>query len=184
RSTNRVRAGRVARLGIMDGIRVSRQWRDRKARRCAAEGKSVLVVVEDLDDGGLGAATNRVDAAQGRALHEARGRISTIVVAAARGRYRDARGARRGPRRHAAGRSDTTAGGRAVRPVAAQVRPWRGLGRAHQAGLAASSRIAEATFAPDDARGGRTRGWAPIVSRLSAVKAAHENDDAGDEIAH
>src|SRR5262249_29723374 len=130
------------------------------------------------------AAANRVDAAQGRALHEARGRISTIVVAAARGRYRDARGARRGPRRHAAGRSDTTAGGCAVRSVAAEVRPWRRLGRARQTGLAASCGIAEATLGPDDARGGRTRGWAAIASHPSAVTAADENGDAGDEKAH
>src|SRR5262249_21317791 len=125
RSTHRVRAGGGPRLRIVDGIRVSSQWRDREARPCAAPGESELVGVEGLDFGGRGAATNRVDGAQGRALHEARGRISTVVVAVGRGWYRNAWGARRGSRRVAASPPDRTAGGCAILPVTAQVRLWR-----------------------------------------------------------
>ena len=99
RSPDCVGAGGISGLRIVDGGRVRGEWRDRIARRRAAERERVLVVVEDLDDRGRRAATHRVDADEGRALDEARGRIATVIVAAGRGRNRDARRARRGARR-------------------------------------------------------------------------------------
>src|SRR5262249_58588818 len=117
-----------------------------------------LVVVEDLDDGGRRAATDRVDGAQGRALHEARGQISTTVVAAGRGWYRNAGGARRGSRGSAAAPSDRTAGGCAVRPAAAEVRPWRGLGGGRQAGRGDTGGVAEEDKGAPGVRGRGSQG--------------------------